>query len=174
MIVRHRTTLGGYFGFAGGAQNLMCPLRRSLLFSSQEYSRISVLISVNVRSFFHGFVYAFGSSIVTVYAMWPASVRLNVCTMCSASLCGCPIVSSRVLPLNPIVSTMSVSPSQRPTDSPNHVGSGFFECSRFNFTTWNQEFCSNSKPMYLSLCMICNGSGEFIDRLIPNGRQLPV
>ena len=43
----------------------MCPLRRSLLFSSHEYSMTSVLISVNVRSFFHGFVYAFGSSIVT-------------------------------------------------------------------------------------------------------------
>jgi hypothetical protein len=40
-------------------------------------------------------------------------------------------------------------------------------------TAVEPEFCSKSRPMYCrSACL--RGSGEFIDRLMPNGRQLPV
>src|ERR1019366_4187158 len=48
-------------------------------------------------------------------------------TTCSASVCLYPPGSS-VLSLNPMVSTTSVSPSQRPTESPIQVGSGSAGC----------------------------------------------
>ena len=41
-------------------------------------------------------------------------------------------------------------------------------------TTVNQEFCSNRNDRYLSLCMNCIGSGVFIERVMPKGRQAPV
>ena len=84
------------------------------------------------------------------------------------------MVSRRVKPLKPTVSTTSVSPSHRAIDSPNHVGFGSFECSALNGTTWNQVLCSNRKAMYLSFCMIWSGYGEFIDRIRPNGMHMPV
>ena len=45
-----------YFFRAGGVQGLMRPSQSDLLFSSQEYSMISPFDSVNVLSFFQGFV----------------------------------------------------------------------------------------------------------------------
>ena len=57
----------GYFFLAqGGSHSFKRPSHRLRLFSSHEYSRISVSISVNVRSFFYGLVYIFGSSTVMV------------------------------------------------------------------------------------------------------------
>ena len=75
---------------------------------------------------------------------------LNVCVKCSLSLCGRPTVSRRVYPLNPIVSTMSVSPSHLAIELPNHVGSISLGCSFLNGTTWNQVLTSKRNAMYLS------------------------
>src|SRR5882762_2810841 len=68
-----------------------------------------------------GFVYAFGSSIVTsiVNVSWLA--RRTRSTTCSSSVCGWPSLSSQVLSLNPTESTTSVSPSHLPIESPIHV-----------------------------------------------------
>src|SRR5262249_34618577 len=41
-----------------------------------------------------------------------------------SSLCGWPCAPSQVLSLNPVVSTISVSPSHRPMEYPYHLGSG--------------------------------------------------
>src|SRR5690348_4848045 len=106
--------------------------------------------------------------------MWPASVRLNVWTRWSLSLSGLPLVSSRVQPLKPTVSTISVSPSHLAIDSPNQVGFGSSACVSLNGTTWNQELCSNMNATYRSFCMIWIGYGEFIDRVNPNGMHMPV
>ena len=60
---------GGPYGCGfdqGGVQPLMRPSHSPLLFSSQEYSSSGVVMSRNVRSLVHGFVYVFGSSTVTV------------------------------------------------------------------------------------------------------------
>jgi hypothetical protein len=40
--------------------------------------------------------------------------------------------------------------------------------------TENHEFCSKRNAKYLSLCMICIGSGVLTERVMPNGRQEPV
>src|SRR5580698_2398571 len=110
---------------------LMRPSYKLLLFSSHEYSMISHSgLSVHVLTLSQGLVYVLGSSMVSVYAMWPRSVRRKRSMVCSWSLCGCPIVSILVLPLKPIVSITNVSPSQCPTEFPNHVGSGFLGCGR--------------------------------------------
>ena len=60
-----------------------------------------------------------------------------------ASLWGWPAVSSRVLPLKLLLCTTNVSPSQCPTESPNHDGSTFFACGRPSMgISLNQVFCS--------------------------------
>src|ERR1700683_3353794 len=130
----------------------MRPSHKLLLFSSQEYSMISQSgLRVHVLTLSQDLVYVFGSSIVSVYAMWPISVRLNRSMVCNWSLCGCPMVSILVLPLKPMVSITSVSSSQWPTEFPNHVGSGFLGWGRPSIgVTWNQLFCSYSIAMYLS------------------------
>src|SRR5262249_18729953 len=63
---------------------LMRPPHRLLLFSSQEYSMISQSgLRVKVRALVNGLVYAFGSSTMTSYLMWPRSGRVKRCTTCS-------------------------------------------------------------------------------------------
>src|SRR4029450_10346334 len=87
-------------------------------YSSSLVSGSSAHVSCTV----HGLVYVLGSVSVNVCSMVPKFRRLNVCVMRARALIGWPMVSTRVKPLMLTVSTTSVSPSHRPTDSPNHDG----------------------------------------------------
>ena len=49
---------------------------------------------------------------------------------CSCSVCGVPRRSNQNLSLKPTVSTMSVSPSQRPIECPSHAGTRSSGCLR--------------------------------------------
>jgi hypothetical protein len=76
--------------------------------------------------------------------------------------------------LKPAVSTTSVSPSQRPLETPVQEGgmsTGHF-CPAVG-TQWNHVFCSNSIAMDAGFCTNCTPCGELMLRDMPNGRQLP-
>src|SRR6185436_12087893 len=118
--------ISSYLSYCGG---LMRPSHKLLLFSSHEYSSTSHSgRRIHVRTLSQDLVYAFGSSMVMVYAMWPRSVRRKRSIVCNWSLIGWPIVSTLVLPLNEVVSITKVSPSQWPTESPNQLGSASLRC----------------------------------------------
>src|SRR5688500_17499256 len=84
---------------SGGSHSLIDPsIRLRMLFSSHEYSisTSSAAFRRQTRAFIHGWVYARGSSTVTVCWIVLASVRRNVFVSFSPLLCGCPVVSSLV------------------------------------------------------------------------------
>src|SRR6266850_1136524 len=66
----------------------------------------------------HGFVNSLGSSMVTTYSIVFASTGVKRSTVCKASLWMVPTMSYQVRPVKFVVSTTSVVPSQRPTESP--------------------------------------------------------
>src|SRR5262245_26534490 len=109
--------------FGGAYLPTMCSLSR--LPSSQMLSMRSVSGTRRHASLtVHGFVYAFGSSIVTSIVTCPTVGREYFSVTWSCSVPGNPRMSSQVFPFCPIVSTINVSPSQRPTEYPIHVGCG--------------------------------------------------
>src|SRR5207249_7856463 len=90
---------------------------RSRLFSQRcSSSSVSGCRVNRIVSDFHGREYALGSSIVTSTSMWPKLTRRKRSDVRSASVCGCPLLSSQLPSLKPAVSTTKVSPSHRPIE----------------------------------------------------------
>src|SRR5262245_4356639 len=67
-----------------------------LLFSQTQSSSSVSGISSHCNATLHGFVYAFGSSMVICRSIRPKFTRRKRSTTWSASLCGCPASSSHV------------------------------------------------------------------------------
>src|SRR5262245_33632000 len=87
-----------------------------LLFSQTQSSSSVSGISSHWNATLHGLLYAFGPLIVICTSIVPKFARRKRSTTWSASLRGWPASSSRVFSWIPVVSTTSVSPSQRPTE----------------------------------------------------------
>src|SRR5690348_8127365 len=99
------------------------------------------------------------------------SVRRKVLINFASLLCGWPLVSSLVYPLNPEVSTTRVSPSQCAVETPFQLGGRSLGHLKFgsNGIQWNQVFCSQRKASASLLWITCTPCGELILRDMPNG-----
>src|SRR5579863_952653 len=92
---------------------------------------------------------------------------------CNDSVVGKPSSSSQVLPLNPMVSTTKVSPSQWPMDSPSQEGFGSSECGRPSVKICRHTCAPPSYTMIVrpGVCTMQNGYGVVVMRGTPGGRQ---
>ena len=77
----------------------------------------------------NGLVYAPGSSIVTLFSMWPRSFRVHRSIVCSCSVCGCPAIEPELVVVADRVDDQRVL-SHRPIEWPYQVGSRSAGCLR--------------------------------------------